>query len=109
MAIEIEKKYRLTPERYSEIIGELNELGAEFTGEDSEENTIFSNEEMHARNAIVRIRRTQEKTILTFKQRLPGISDAKEQVEFETEISNAEAARSIVESIGLKPWIVYEK
>jgi adenylate cyclase, class 2 len=109
MAIEIEKKYRMRPELRDEIIDSLNEFGAIFEGEDVEENTIFGNSDLVERNAVVRIRRTQNSTILTYKQRIKSTSDAKQQIEFETEVSDAESARSIVESIGLNPVLIYEK
>jgi adenylate cyclase, class 2 len=109
MAIEIEKKYRLTEELYSEIVESLEEIGAKFAGEDEEENTLFANEELVGRNAIVRIRRTQGRTRLTYKQRIRSASDAKQQIEFESDISDAEAVRSIIEALGLQAVIVYEK
>jgi len=109
MSIEIEKKYRLTPELRTEVEAALEEFGAEFVGEDFEENTIFSNDDLFERNAIVRIRRKGNKAVLTFKQRIANTSDAKQQIEHESEISDAGAARSIVESIGLIAAIVYEK
>ncbi|MGH9947268.1 MAG: class IV adenylate cyclase [Pyrinomonadaceae bacterium] len=109
MAIEIEKKYRLTEEIRREIVASLEEFGAEFIGEDTEVNSIFANKELVERNAVVRIRETQNRSILTFKRRLPSTSGAKEQVEFESEIADAVAIRSIIEAIGLKRAIVYEK
>lgn len=109
MAVEIEKKYRLTAELRSEIIIALGEFGAKFRGEDFEENTIFSNADLVARHAVVRIRRTENKTFLTFKQRIASSSDAKQQIEHETEVIDAQAVRTIIESIGLKAVLVYEK
>jgi len=109
MSIEIEKKYRLTPESRDGIIESLNEFGAEFEREDQEENTIFANAELVARKAIVRIRRTQGSAILTFKQRLESTNSAKQQIEFESQVADADAVRSIVEALGLQAAIVYEK
>jgi adenylate cyclase class 2 len=109
MSIEIEKKYRLTEELKADVGIALKEFGAEFVGEDIEENTIFSSDELFEKNAVVRIRRMPDRSVLTFKQRLANTSDAKRQIEYESDISDAEALRSIIESIGLKAAIVYEK
>lgn len=109
MAIEIEKKYRLTEELRNEILKSLEEIGAEFAGEDDEENTLFANDELFERHAIVRIRQTQDGAKLTYKQRIKSASDAKQQIEFESGISNADDVRSIIEALGLKAAIVYEK
>ena len=109
MSIEIEKKYRLTEELMVEVEAALEEFDAEFVGEDLEENTLFSDDDLFERNAIVRIRRKGDKAILTFKQRMASTSDAKQQIEHESEVSDADAVRSIIESIGLRAGIVYEK
>lgn len=109
MAIEIEKKYRITPELRDEIVEMLDEFGAEFEGEDAEENTIFGNDDLIERKAVVRIRRTQGKSILTFKQRVAGTSDAKQQTEFESAVADPDAVTKIIEAIGLRRAIVYEK
>ena len=109
MSIEIEKKYRLTPEQRTEILEVLDEVGATFVGEDHEENTLFSNDELIARKAVVRIRCVGDRALLTFKQRIAGISDAKQQIEHESEVADAVEVRSIIESIGLQPAVVYEK
>jgi len=109
MGLEIEKKFRITEEQREEIVGALEEFGAEFVREDFEENMLFSNDDLFARNAIVRIRRIADRTILTFKQRIAGTSDAKHQTEYESEVADADAVRSIIESIGLRAVVVYEK
>ena len=41
MSIEIEKKYRLPGDRITSLHGRLAEVGAEFAGDDIEENTIY--------------------------------------------------------------------
>jgi adenylate cyclase class 2 len=109
MGIEIEKKYRLTPEQRTEVVESLEEFGAVFVGEDLEENTLFSNDDLFARNAVVRIRRIDDRAILTFKQRIASNSDAKQQIEHESEVADAGELRSILESIGLSAALVYEK
>ena len=109
MSIEIEKKYRLTDELRGEVVGALEEFGAEFVGEDLEENILFTNNDLFERNSVVRIRRKGDKALLTFKQRIASTSQAKQQIEFESEVSDADAVQSIIESIGLRAAIVYEK
>ena len=109
MALEIEKKYRLTPERRDEIAESLIEFGAEYRGEDFEENTLFSNDELFEKRAVVRIRRTASRSMVTFKQRTEAVSSAKYQIEHESDIADPEAMRTILESIGLHAVLVYEK
>lgn len=109
MSIEIEKKYRITPELRSQLVESLAEIGAEFAGEDFEENIIYSNDFLFEKHAVVRIRKTASATKLTFKQRVPSASAAKHQIELETKVDDADSLTSILEGIGLRPAIVYEK
>ncbi|CAN5614114.1 hypothetical protein BH20ACI4_BH20ACI4_04910 [soil metagenome] len=109
MAIETEKKYRLTDEQFKQMPGELNEIGAEFCGEDFEENSIYGGAGLSENNAILRIRKTQDKTILTYKKRIQNEFAVKQQIEHETEVADAEAIEKIVESLGLIKNLVYEK
>ena len=109
VSIEIEKKYRITGELRAEIVAALDEFGAKFVGNDVEENTIFSNDVLFERRAIVRIRKTADRSMITFKQRTKSISKEKQQIEYETEVDDANAARSILENVGLRRVLVYEK
>jgi adenylate cyclase, class 2 len=109
MSLEIEKKYRLTEEQRKFVLAALDELGAEFQGEDAEENTIYGGGILDGMSAILRIRKTQDKTILTFKQRVESASDVKQQIEHESEFSDLEGLRKIIESLGFEPRLVYEK
>lgn len=109
MAIEVEKKYRLTEAQYAEMLAALEEDQAEFTGEDFEENTIYSNRRMAREKCVLRIRKTAHRTLLTFKKRLQNNLNVKRQIEHETEIADAEAMRNIVEELNMRPVIVYEK
>lgn len=109
MSIEIEKKYRLTAERRAEVVAALDECGAKFVRNDVEENTIFSNDMLFERRAIVRIRKTAHRSMITFKQRTESISEAKQQIEYETQVDDGNAALSILENIGLRKVLVYEK
>ncbi|MEO5858019.1 MAG: class IV adenylate cyclase [Pyrinomonadaceae bacterium] len=109
MSIEIEKKYRLDPDRGELLKIELDEAGAAFAGREFEENTIYSNDHLRSTGSIVRIRKTDSRSILTFKRRIENQFDVKQQIEHETEINNAEAMTEIITELGLKPVLVYEK
>ena len=107
--LEIEKKYRVTPERVDEVISALTEIGAVFEGEDMEENTIYGGDAIDHMNAIVRIRRTERNSILAYKRRVENQSDTKQQIEYETDIADPAAADLILRELGLRPRLVYEK
>lgn len=109
MAIEIEKKYRLTGEQREMILENLEEIGAEFVGEDFEENNIYGGGILAEQTAVLRIRKTQDKTFLTYKRRIVNEFAIKQQTEFETVVENAEEMEKIVESLGLTKVLVYEK
>ena len=109
MTIEIEKKYRLGTADRQTVIAALKEEGAEFMGREFEENTIFSSDALRARGAIVRIRKTDQRSLLTFKRRIENQFDVKQQIEHETEVSDPSAAEAIITEFGLKPVLVYEK
>ncbi|CAN5432523.1 hypothetical protein BH18ACI3_BH18ACI3_20960 [soil metagenome] len=107
--LEIEKKYRLSEESRAATIVSLGEIGAVFLGEDSEENIIYGGDALGQGGAIVRIRKTQDRAVLTFKRRVEGQADVKQQLEYETEVSDAEAVAKILTELGLTPNLVYEK
>jgi adenylate cyclase class 2 len=109
MSIEIEKKYRLEPAEREAVVAALNEEGAEFVGREFEENTIYSNDSLRAKGSIVRIRKTNNRSLLTFKRRIENQFDIKQQIEYETEISDPAAAEAIITELGLKPVLIYEK
>jgi adenylate cyclase class 2 len=109
MAIEIEKKYRLTSNEWEKVLRRLNEIGAKFEGEDFEENMIFTGGFLNVKSAALRIRKTAAKTILTYKQRQVSESAVKQQIEHETEIADGETMRLILENLGYRPALVYEK
>ncbi len=107
--LEIEKKYRISQDRRREIVTSLNEVGAVFVGEDFEENTIYGGDALERTGGVVRIRRTQEHAVLTFKRRVGNQTDVKQQVEYETEISDSDAAARILAELDLRPKLIYEK
>lgn len=109
MSIEIEKKYRLTEERRDEITVSLAKYSAEYIGEDEEENIIYDGEILSEKNAVLRVRKIGERTILTYKLRLADTGEIKRQIEEETEVANPQAIQKIIKELGFLPILVYEK
>lgn len=109
MGIEIEKKYRLRPGQSQFAADALKEMGGEYIGKDLEENVIYGGDALTETGAILRIRKTQDRTILTFKKRVANESDVKHQIEYETDVADAKAIEKIVEELGLTPRLIYEK
>jgi adenylate cyclase, class 2 len=109
MSLEIEKKYRIDAAQTERVCADLFELKAEFVGEDFEENTLFGGAILGDQNAILRVRKTKEKAIVTFKRRVQSDFDVKQSVEYETEVANAEAFENILTSLGFQRTLVYEK
>ena len=109
MALEIEKKFRLTLEQRETLPARLREIGATLRGEEFEENTLYSGAALEVGSRVLRLRRVGNRTILTLKQRLPSAGGVKHQREDETEIEDAESMHSILEGLGFTPVLVYEK
>lgn len=109
MNLEIEKKYRLPAERVDALVTRLSELGAVFEGEEFEENTIYGGGILDREGGVVRIRKTDRRSLLTFKRRLENDSDMKRQVEYETEVSDPNKTDKIIRELGISPRLVYEK
>ncbi len=110
MAIEIEKKYRLSRALWEALPGRLSEAGAERVGgEEFEENTLYAGPGLDPRRRVLRLRRAGERAVFTFKERDLSGSAVKRQREEETEVSDADALASILEALGYSPSLVYEK
>ena len=109
MAIEIEKKYVLDKKKIVELTARLAELGAAFTGEAFEENYLHRGGVLDGKPAVLRLRKTGDKNILTYKERIAADSDFKHQIEFETEVTNVDATENIIQKLGYKLAVVYEK
>lgn len=107
--IETEKKYCLTHNQLELVRKSLAAIDAEFIGDDFEENTIYSNEILSSKKAILRIRKIADNTILTFKRRIQNDFDVKQQIEYETEVADAGALSQIIAELGLEPVLIYEK
>jgi len=106
--MEIEKKYRLSAERRDAVAASLQEIGANFAGEDFEENIIYGGDVI-GDGAIVRVRKTQDRSLLTFKRRVENHTDVKQQIEYETEVSDADAVAKMLLELELKVKLIYEK
>lgn len=109
MAIEIEKKYRIDKKKLVELTAKLGELRAEFSYETFEENYLHRGGLLDGRAAVLRLRKTNRKTTLTYKEKVPTESEFKHQIEFETEVSDVEATEHIIEKLGYRLSVVYEK
>jgi adenylate cyclase, class 2 len=109
MSIEIEKKYRLKEDQRDTLVRRLAELGAAPEGKVFEENVLYDGAELKERNCVLRLRRVGNRALLTYKERLPGASPIKHQREEETEVEDAEVMQAILEALGYRPRVVYEK
>ena len=109
MAIEIEKKYHLGEKRLEEITQKLVELGATFEKEVFEVNYQHRGGDMDERGATLRLRKIGDFTVLTYKERVATENGTKTKIEFETNVSDVDAAEAIIERLGYRLTAVYEK
>jgi adenylate cyclase, class 2 len=109
MAIEIEKKYRLTPEQRERLMVRLQGSGATHEGEELEENTLYAGGNLDISRQVLRLRRVGNKGILTYKERRASESAIKQHREDETGVEDVEALTAILDALGYKPTLVYEK
>jgi len=109
MPIEIEKKYRLTAKQRDEVRARLLEMGAKYEREEFEVNTLYTGEAIELGQAVLRLRRIDDRALLTYKERVGTRTDIKEQLEMETGVDNPDALEFILEALGYYPALVYEK
>ncbi len=109
MGIEIEKKYRLTRDEREQLIGRLRESGATHESEEFEENTLYAGNNLDAGKQVLRLRRVGGRAILTYKERGTSESAIRRHREDETVVEDAEALAAILDALGYKPALVYEK
>lgn len=109
MAIEVEKKFRLTAKQFAAVEERLKHLGGTYEGRRFETNILYSSEDLLREGAFVRLRKLDETTVLTFKKKLSVIGGIKSQLEFETEVTDFEEVSKIIEHLGLRLDVVYEK
>jgi adenylate cyclase class 2 len=109
MAIEVEKKYRLTKDQRRAVEKRLRGLGIKPRPVEFEENTIYRGGNLQPGNRALRLRRVNGRAILTFKRRFPSKSSIKRQQEDETLLGNPDALNTILKALGFEPALVYEK
>ncbi|HYE16408.1 MAG TPA: class IV adenylate cyclase [Pyrinomonadaceae bacterium] len=110
MGVEIEKKYRLTGAEWESLRARLAEVGAEPRGAEAfEENTIYTGPGLDPHRRVLRLRRVGGRAVFTFKEREPTESAVKRQREEETEVSDADGLAAILDALGYRPALVYEK
>src|ERR1044072_3391644 len=110
MPIEIEKKYRLEFERVEPLGLKFGEVGAASEGTaEFEQNVIYTGPGLDPARRVLRLRHKGERAVFTFKERDLSDSPIKRQREEETEVSDAGALEAILEALGYRPALVYEK
>jgi adenylate cyclase class 2 len=109
MPIEIEKKFRLTKKQREAVLLRLPKIGARRRGEEFEENTLYDGESLDPTRSVLRLRRVGKTAILTYKEGFPTSSLIKHQREDETRVEDPEAMEAILDALGFKPALVYEK
>jgi adenylate cyclase class 2 len=109
MSIETEKKYRLEADTKNAVIAALEEVGAQYVRRDFEENVIYTSDGLRKSGGVIRLRHVGDRTLLTYKRRVQGLFDVKEQIEHETEVAGADSIRSILGELEIRPALVYEK
>lgn len=109
MAIEIEKKYRLTREQRAALLSRLADVRATPHGEAFEENILYGGGRLDLQTEVLRLRRAGGRAILTYKQRFAGTSAVRHNREEETVVEDAQALTAILEALGFTPALVYEK
>jgi adenylate cyclase class 2 len=117
MGVEVEKKYRLDSGEQAEVVRCLRESGAELHGEDFETNTIYGGNGIDPSRVVLRIRQTERKATLTYKERdylaadatAPTLQGVRSQREDETQISDPAALTAILQALGYHPSLIYEK
>jgi adenylate cyclase, class 2 len=109
MAIEIEKKYRLTKKQCEAVRRRLPEIGATLQRKEFEVNTLYGGKGLSVARNVLRVRRVGDAAILTYKKRFPTSSSIKHQLEDETLVDDPEALNSILAALGYTPAMVYEK
>lgn len=109
MAIETEKKYRLTKEQREEVLDSLKDLNAEFIKEEFEVNLLYGGGILEEEKALLRVRKIDNKTILTYKKQIKNEFGVKQHTEYETEVSDGNEIEKIIKALGFELGMVYEK
>ena len=109
MAIETERKYRLSARRLDTVTAKLVELGAEYRKEVFEVNYQHRGGEMDEKGATLRLRKIGDFTVLTYKEKVKTETGTKQKIEYETSVADVDAMEKIIEHLGYRLTAVYEK
>lgn len=109
MGLEVEKKYRLPQASREPLRVRLERAGAFNKGREFEENTLFEGPGIDINRQVLRVRRTLERAVLTYKERQTDKAAIRRQREDETEVADPDALISILETLGYRAALVYEK
>ena len=110
MPLEIEKKYRLTEGGRAALLRRLDESGAEPRGgEEFEVNTLYAGPNLDPARQVLRLRRVAGRAVFTYKERFASDSAVKRHREDETEVADPEALAAVLDALGYRPALVYEK
>jgi len=109
MPTEIEKKYRVKEEGAERVRASLLNAGARAEGVGFEVNTLYAGNGLDTTSCVLRLRRVGDGARLTFKERQESESSVKRHREEETGVADADAAAAILEAVGFRPALVYEK
>ena len=110
MGTEIEKKYRLMPEQREALSHRLRQVGATLEGREFEVNTLYTGGNLDTRRQVLRVRRVNDEAILTYKERSSDSrSSIRQHREDETRVEDAAALGAILEALGYRPTLIYEK
>ena len=109
VGIETEKKFRLQRKHVAKLSRRLEKLGAVFTDEAFERNYLHRGRLLDDRRAVLRLRKTDSRTLLTYKEALGNNGHVKQKIEFETEVGDIEQTEKIIEALGYHLSLIYEK
>lgn len=84
-------------------------MGQPYIGEVFEENMLYGGGILDDKGAVLRIRKIESKTILTYNERIANEFGIKHQIEYETSIENAEEIENIIKSMGFEKVLIYDK
>ncbi len=109
MATEIEKKYRVTEAQIVALQARLAAVGVAARGVEFEVNTLYAGAGLEPGRCVLRLRRVGGRAVLTYKERFASDAAIKRQREDESEVADADAIAAILDALGYKPALVYEK
>lgn len=110
MGTEIEKKYRLSEEERERLRARLPDVAAAvLRGKESEENILFAGPAIDPQTKVLRLRIVGGRAILTYKERFRSESAISRQREDETAVANPTEMIAILDGLGYRPALVYEK